>query len=64
MKHVHRILSVVMSVMTLVLFVTSRVEFGMLSLLLSIIFACFAILEDQKEEIERLRKKIMKNGLY
>lgn len=64
MKHINRILSVVLSVMTLVLFVTSRVEFGMLSLLLSIIFACFAILEEQKEEIERLRKKIMKNGLY
>jgi len=66
MKNLNRILSLVFSLAAPgFLFVYNSDKafmFGWASILLAIIFMCFAIMEEQKEEIERLRKKIMNAG--
>lgn len=63
MKLIHGILSSVLSVIALYLmFIKAQtnqdliIGFGVL--LMAIIFMCFMIMEEQKDEVERLRKRI------
>ena len=64
MKIVNGIISVLLGLLSLYLmFVKAKTDvemgvgFGVL--LMAIIFMCFMLLEEQKEEVERLRKIIM-----
>jgi ribose/xylose/arabinose/galactoside ABC-type transport system permease subunit len=64
MKIVNGIISVVLGLLSLyMMFVKAKndidlgIGFGIL--LMAIIFMCFMLLEEQKEEVERLRKIIM-----
>ena len=59
MKVISRVLSVVLGILSVFLFVTSKVDndlvIGFVVFLGSFIFLCFAIMDEQKEEIERLK---------
>ena len=64
MKMLNGIISVLLSLLSLyMMFVKTKnnidlgIGFGIL--LMAIIFMCFMLLEEQKEEVERLRKIIM-----
>jgi heme/copper-type cytochrome/quinol oxidase subunit 4 len=64
MKIVNGIISVLLGLLSLYLmFVKAKTDvemgIGFGVLLMAIIFMCFMLLEEQKEEVERLRKIIM-----
>ena len=62
MKIINGILSTVLSIIALYLMFTAKTNidlvYGFGALLISIIFMCFMIIEEQKQEVERLRKQI------
>lgn len=62
MKNFHRLMTVVFCSATLFFFVTAQKDldlgFGLFMLIVSFIFCCFSIMEEQKEEISRLRNKV------
>lgn len=59
MKVISRVLSVILGILSVFLFVNSKVDndivIGFVVFLGSFIFLCFAIMDEQKEEIERLK---------
>ena len=64
MKIVNGIISVLLGIGSLyIMFVKAKTDIemgvGFGVLLMAIIFMCFMLLEEQKEEVERLRKIIM-----
>ena len=64
MKIINGILSTVLSVIALYLmFIKAQTNqdliYGFIVLLTAIIFMCFMIIEEHKEETERLRKQLM-----
>ena len=68
MKILSGTISTLLSLAALYCFLTAKsttyLWMGLVATLASIIFICYMIMEEQKEEVERLRKKIMKHGLY
>jgi hypothetical protein len=62
MKNFNRLVMVVLCCATLFFFVTANTDmdlaFGLCMLEGAVIFMCFSIIEEQKEEISRLRKGI------
>lgn len=63
MKAINSILSLILIFISgyLLIFQIEDLMFGFMALLGSIIFFCFAALEEQKQEIERLRSKLLKS---
>ena len=64
MKIINGILSTVLSAVVAYLFFTAETDIdlgiGFMALLMGIIFLCFMMLEESKEEVERLRQIILK----
>jgi len=64
MKIINGILSTVLSAIAMYLFFTAKTDIdlgiGFMALLMGIIFLCFMMLEESKEEVERLRQIILK----
>jgi len=64
MKIVNGIISVLLGVLALYLMFTSKTNLDLtymfIVLMMSIVFMCFMIIEEQKDEVERLRQKIWK----
>jgi arginine exporter protein ArgO len=62
MRIINGIVSVVMGILSVYLFLTAEVDhdivIGVLVLLGGFIFLCFMIMDEQKEEIEKLRNII------
>ena len=63
MKLIHGILSSVLSIIALYLmFIKAQTDqeliYGFIVLLAAIIFMCFMIMEEQKEDIEQLRRQL------
>lgn len=63
MKILNGAISILLSLTALYLFflsnTTTHLWMGLTATLSSIAFMCFSIMEEQKEEIERLRKKLL-----
>jgi uncharacterized membrane protein HdeD (DUF308 family) len=68
MKIVNGIMSVILGILAVYLFVTAEVDndivMGVMVLIGGFLFLCFMIMEEQKEEIEKLRKIINKKVGY
>jgi uncharacterized membrane protein HdeD (DUF308 family) len=64
MKIINGILSTVLGAIAAYLFFTAETDIdlgiGFMALLMGIIFLCFMMLEENKEEVERLRQIILK----
>jgi heme/copper-type cytochrome/quinol oxidase subunit 4 len=64
MKIVNGIISVLLGVLALYLMFTSKTNLDLtymfIVLMGAIVFMCFMIMEEQKDEVERLRQKIWK----
>ena len=62
MKVINGIISVLLGVLALYLMITAKsnldLTYMFVVLLMSIIFMCFMIIEEQKEEVERLRREM------
>ena len=62
MKIVNGIISVLLGVLALYLMFTSKSNLDLVYMFIvlmgAIVFMCFMIMEEQKEEVERLRRKI------
>lgn len=62
MKVINGIISVLLGVLALYLMITAKsnldLTYMFVVLLMSIIFTCFMIIEEQKEEVERLRREM------
>ncbi len=68
MKIVNGIMSVILGIISVYLFVTAEVDndivIGAMVLIGGFLFLCFMIMDEQKEEIEKLRKIINKKVGY
>jgi heme/copper-type cytochrome/quinol oxidase subunit 4 len=68
MKTISRILSVVLGFLSIYLFMTAEVDndivIGFVVFLGSFIFLCFNVMDEQKEEIEKLKKINRKKVVY
>jgi uncharacterized membrane protein HdeD (DUF308 family) len=64
MKIVNGIISVVLGVLALYLMFTAKtnldITFMFITLLMAIVFLCFVIIEEQKEEVNDLKRLIYK----
>jgi hypothetical protein len=63
MKNLHRFMTVVLCCATLYFFATAEKDldlvFGLCLLLGAAIFCCFGIMEEQKEEISKLKRRLL-----
>jgi len=68
MKIVNGIISIILGIISIYLFVTAEVNndivIGVMVLISGFLFLCFMIMDEQKEEIEKLRKIINKKIEY
>jgi uncharacterized membrane protein HdeD (DUF308 family) len=66
MKIVNGIISVVLGVLALYLMFTSKtkldITFMFITLLMAVVFLCFVIIEEQKEEINNIKKFLYKHN--
>jgi uncharacterized membrane protein HdeD (DUF308 family) len=66
MKIVNGIISIILGIISVYLFVTAEVNndivIGVMVLISGFLFLCFMIMDEQKEEIEKLRKIINKKN--
>jgi uncharacterized membrane protein HdeD (DUF308 family) len=66
MKIVNGIISIILGIISIYLFVTAEVNndivIGVMVLISGFLFLCFMIMDEQKEEIEKLRKIINKKN--
>jgi uncharacterized membrane protein HdeD (DUF308 family) len=62
MKIVNGIISVLLGILALYLMITAKsnldLTYMFIVLMMSIVFMCFMIIEEQKQEIERMRQTI------
>jgi uncharacterized membrane protein HdeD (DUF308 family) len=62
MKIVNGIISVLLGILALYLMITAKsnldLTYMFITLMMSIVFMCFMIIEEQKQEIERMRQTI------
>ncbi len=68
MKIVNGIISIILGIISVYLFVTAEVNndivIGVMVLISGFLFLCFMIMDEQKKEIEKLRKIINKKIEY
>jgi heme/copper-type cytochrome/quinol oxidase subunit 4 len=66
MKIVNGIISVLLGVLALYLMFTAQsnqdLTYMFIVLMMAIVFMCFVIMEEQKQEVERLRRQIWDRG--
>ena len=64
MKIINGILSSILGFVAMYLFLTAKTDIdfgiGFVAMLMGVIFLCFMMLEESKEEVERLRQVILK----
>ena len=65
MKIINGILSSILGFVAMYLFLTAKTDIdfgiGFVAMLMGVIFLCFMMLEESKEEVERLRQVILKS---
>lgn len=68
MRVINGVMSVLLGLVSVFLFVTAEVDndivMGVVVLMGAFIFLCFMIMDEQKEEIENLRKRINRKVGY
>jgi heme/copper-type cytochrome/quinol oxidase subunit 4 len=62
MKIVNGIISVLLGILALYLMITAKstqdLTYMFITLMMSIVFICFMIIEEQKDEVDRLRREM------
>jgi heme/copper-type cytochrome/quinol oxidase subunit 4 len=62
MKIINGIISVLLGILALYLMITAKsnldLTYMFITLMMSIVFICFMIIEEQKDEVDRLRREM------